>query len=161
MTEKILNTLVNLGFELEKLEDVGYGFQYEGINYIWMPGISDETFLNIGIPTIMEKSDVDEATFYQLINQVNSVLKYVKANTIGDSLWLFYERELYDEHEDIEGIISRMIVCLEASLVMFRMLAQKVTGSMDDETEEDDDDNGSDDFVDDMEDLNEERENIE
>lgn len=160
MKEKIFNTFQSLGFLLEKLDDFGYKFQYERILFIWIPDNDDEEFLCIGTSGLVEKSEMDEATFYKLLNNLNETLKYVKVYNFGDSIWLFYERELYDEHEDIEGIISRMVVCLEASLVMFRMLAQKVTGSMDDETEEDDD-NGSDDFVDDMEDLNEERENIE
>ena len=41
MKEKILNALRELGFELEEMENFGYGFRYEGINYLYMPNDDD------------------------------------------------------------------------------------------------------------------------
>ena len=37
MKEQILNVFATLGFQLEEMEGFGYGFQYEGINYLFMP----------------------------------------------------------------------------------------------------------------------------
>lgn len=120
MKEKIMNAFQALGFVLDELDDFGYGFEYEGINYIWMPDEEDEAFLYIGIPGILDKSDVSETALYQLIDKANATLKYVKVNTFGDSVWLFYERELYGENEDLEHILSRMLLHLDASLQNFR-----------------------------------------
>ena len=135
MTEKILETFKSLGFELEDLEEIGYGFQYESINFIWMTN-EDTKFLNIGIPGVLDKKDGDELMFYQLIDKLNGTFKYVKVNTLGDSMWLFYERELLDSDENLEEIISKMVVHLEASLEMFRMILKEANENSDENTYE-------------------------
>ena len=50
MKEQILNTFAAMGFQLEEMEGFGYGFRYEGINYLYMPNDDDEDFLNIAVP---------------------------------------------------------------------------------------------------------------
>lgn len=121
MKEKIFETLRTMGFEVEEMEDFGYGFQYEGINYLYMPNDEDEDFLSISIPAIMDCDDVSSEVFYQLMDKLNSTLKYVKANKFGDSMWLFYERELYGG-EDLEKLLTHMILHLEAGITFFRNL---------------------------------------
>ena len=138
MKEKILNALVALGFDLEQLDDFGYGFQYEGTNFIWMPNDIDESFLNIAIPAILEKGDTDDNNFYELMNMLNSNMKYIKANTLGDSLWLFYERDVYDENEDLERILTRMIVHLHGSLMEFRKAICEANKDSGDDSDNDD-----------------------
>jgi len=119
MKEKILSVLATLGFQLEEMEGFGYGFQYEGINYLFMPNEDDEDFLNIAVPAILEITDDNEHATCMLMDKLNSTLKYVKANKLGNSMWLFYERELYGG-EDLEKLVSRMILHLEAGMVFFR-----------------------------------------
>lgn len=121
MKEKILETLRTMGFEVEEMEDLGYGFQYEGKNYLYMPNDEDEDFLSISIPAVMDCDDVSNELFYQLMDKLNSTLKYVKANKLGDSMWLFYERELYGG-EDLEKLLAHMILHLEAGITFFRNL---------------------------------------
>lgn len=41
MKEKILETLRMMGFEVEEMEGLGFGFRYEGINYLYMPNDED------------------------------------------------------------------------------------------------------------------------
>lgn len=137
MKEKILNALVALGFDLEQLDDFGYGFQYEGTNFIWMPNDNDESFLNIAIPAILEKGDTDDSNFYELMNMLNSNMKYIKANTFGDSLWLFYERDVYDGNEDFERILTRMIVHLHGSLMEFRKAIYEANKESSDDSDND------------------------
>lgn len=103
MKEQILNTFVTLGFQLEEMEGFGYGFRYEGINYLYMPNDDDEDFLNISIPAIVEVAEDNAQPALMLMDKLNSSLKYVKANRMGDSIWLFYERELYGG-EDFEEV---------------------------------------------------------
>lgn len=55
------------------------------------------------------------------MDKLNSTLKYVKTNKLGDGMWLFYERELYGG-EDLEKLLSRMILHLEAGINFFRNL---------------------------------------
>ena len=108
-----------MGFEMDDLEGLGYGFQYEGKNYLYMPNESDEDFLNIALPAVLDIDDESNVAFYQLMDKLNGTLKYVKANKLNDSMWLFYERELFGG-ENLEQLISRMILHLEAGSVFLR-----------------------------------------
>ena len=82
MKEQILNTFAAMGFQLEEMEGFGYGFQYEGINYLYMPNDDDEDFLNIAVPAIVEINDENIHAAHLLMDKLNSTLKYVKANKL-------------------------------------------------------------------------------
>lgn len=140
MKEKILNVFETLGFQLEEMEGFGYGFRYEGINYLFMPNEDDEEFLNIAIPAILEINEDNVHAAHMLMDKLNSTLKYVKANKLGDSMWLFYERELYGG-EDLEKLVSRMILHLEAAMNFYRNAMTNIKnelGNSDDDTPSDD-----------------------
>lgn len=140
MKEQILNVFATLGFQLEEMEGFGYGFQYEGINYLYMPNEEDEDFLNIAVPAIMEIYDDNSHAALMLMDKLNSTLKYVKANKLGDSLWMFYERELFGG-EDLEKLVSRMVLHLEAAMIFFR----KTIADIQNELEKDDESTSTDD----------------
>ena len=144
MKEQILNVFATLGFQLEEMEGFGYGFQYEGINYLFMPNEDDEEFLNISVPAILEINDDNLHAALMLMDKMNSTLKYVKANKLGDGLWLFYERELFGG-EDLKQILSRMILHLEAGLMFLRRAmasSEEDSGSASEVTDSDTDTDG-------------------
>ena len=126
MKEKILNTFATMGFQLEEMEGFGYGFRYEGINYLYMPNDDDEDFLNLAIPAILEVTEDNTNAALMLMDKLNSTLKYVKANRLGDSIWLFYERELYGG-EDVE----KLILHLEAAINFFRNAMANIKNELD------------------------------
>ncbi len=95
MKEKILDAFKALGFEMEELEAFGYGFEYEGKHFLYMYNEDDEDFLNLALPAVLDMDDEDNVGFYQVMDKINGTLKYVKANKLNDSMWLFYERELF------------------------------------------------------------------
>ena len=130
MKEQILNTFAAMGFQMEEMEGFGYGFRYEGINYLYMPNDDDEDFLNIAVPAIVEINDENAHAAHMLMDKINSTLKYVKANKLGDSMWLFYERELYGG-EDFEKLLSRMILHLEAALNFYRNAMANIKEELD------------------------------
>ena len=113
MKEKILDAFKALGFEMEDMEGLGYGFEYEGKHFLYMYNEDDEDFLNLALPAVLDIDDENNVAFYQVMDKINGTLKYVKANKLNDSMWLFYERELFDG-EDLKQILSRMILHLEA-----------------------------------------------
>ena len=119
MKEKILEAFKALGFELEELEGMGYGFQYEGKHFLYMYNEDDEDFLNISLPGVLDIEDENDTTFYHVMDKLNGTLKYVKAYKLNDSMWLFYERELFGG-EDLKQVLSRMILHLEAALMFLR-----------------------------------------
>lgn len=142
MKEKILEAFKALGFEVEDLE-IGYGFQYEGKHYLYMPNDEDEDFLNISLPAVLDIDDENNVTFYQLMDKINGTLKYVKANKLNDSMWLFYERELFGG-EDLKQILSRMILHLEAGLMFLRRAMASSEEDSDDASEVTDSDSDTD-----------------
>jgi hypothetical protein len=125
MKEKILEVFAELGFKLEQMDDFGYGFSYEGTNFIIMLNSDDEEFLNICVPGIYDFEEESPLTFIELMNKINSTLKYIKAYELGKSIWLFYERELFGD-EDLMKVISRMILHLEAGLMFSRKAMSEI-----------------------------------
>lgn len=119
MKEKILEAFKALGFKMEELEGLGYSFEYEGKNFLYMYNEDDEDFLNIALPAVLDIDDENNVGFYQLMDKINSTLKYVKAYKLNDSMWFFYERELFGG-EDMTQILSRMILHLEAGFMFLR-----------------------------------------
>lgn len=140
MKEKILEAFRDLGFKLEEEEGMGYCFNYEGLNLLYMYNESDEEFLNIALPGIVEVEEDRMLQICALLEKINSTLKYVKTYMFGYSVWLFYERELFGE-EDLMTVISRMILHLEAGLVFARKAMAEIeetmtNGSSDDITDD-------------------------
>lgn len=119
MKDKILEAFKALGFEMEELEGIGYGFEYEGKHFLYMYNDDDEDFLNISLPGVLDIDNENDTTFYQVMDKLNGTLKYVKAYKFNDCMWLFYERELFGG-EDLKQVISRMILHLEAALMFLR-----------------------------------------
>lgn len=136
MKEKILETFENLGFNLEYNDTLGYSFFYEGINLLYMYNEDDETFLNISVPGIYDLEDGKEA-YDVLKEKINSTLKYVKAYTLCNSLWIFYERDLLG-NEDLEEVIRRMVLQLAAALMFARDVIDKIENGESDKTTDDD-----------------------
>ena len=131
-----MDTLAELGFKLKAVDEIGYGFSYEGVKYMYMNHDNDEKFLNISIPAVYKLEDDSDCMYYKLMNMINTNLKYIKAYELGNCIWLFYERELYGD-EDLMTLVSRMILRLEASLKM----VQKTFDELKSNAEENDEDN--------------------
>lgn len=137
MKEKILAAFENLGFNLEDIESLGFSFNYEGINYLYMYNEDDENFLNISVPSIYDLEKDNKEEYEELKEKINSTLKYVKAYTLGDSLWIFYERDLLG-NEDLEEVIRHMILHLAAALMFARDSIEKIDNGESDEGSDND-----------------------
>lgn len=142
MKEKVLEAFKALGFEMEELEDLGYGFSYEGKKYLYLPNEDDDEFLNLAIPSVWDEEDDELVSQSELIEKINSTLKYVKAYKMMESIWLVYERALLSE-EDLEPVIAHMTIHLDcAHAFLCKQTAEAMKG---DEEEEDENTNVSDD----------------
>ena len=137
MKEKILEAFAELGFKLEQMDAFGYGFSYEGTNFIFVPNANDEEFLNISVPGVYDCEGESPLTFLELMNKINSTLKYIKAYEVGKSIWLFYERELFGD-EDLMTVISHMIVNLDAGLAFVRKAVAEINSNEEIKSEEND-----------------------
>lgn len=171
MKKKILEAFRDLGFKLEEEEGMGYSFNYEGLNLLYMYNENDEEFLNIALPGIV---DVEEDRMLQicaLLEKINSTLKYVKAYILGNSVWLFYERELIEQRgqsrtcsgcaesgekktegqlfgeEDLMTVISRMILHLEAGLAFVHKAMTEIEETMANDSSDEDAVDGAEEIV--------------
>lgn len=133
MKEKVLNALKKLGFETEELSQFGYSFDYEGIHFVWIAS-DDEDLLTLAVPGVLDMEDYSELKFYQLMDKLNSVFKYIKVNEYGDSMWLFYEREIIEE-EDLEQVLPHMVVHLEQALRNLRKAGEESSSEEEQEEE--------------------------
>ena len=122
MKEKVLEALKALGFELEESERNCYEFQYENLYLLYLYNENDEDFMSIACPCSIKKEEIGELAYYQLMDKVNSTMKYIKANDMNDRIWLFYERDICNE-EDLEETLNRIILSLEAG---FNFLHKKL-----------------------------------
>ncbi len=113
MKEQVKSILEELGFQTESVHEY-LGFEYEGLHYLYLYNPNDEDFLNISIPCVMAPDDEDESMLLRIEDQINSKVKYVKANICDDRLWLFYERELFGG-ENMEELITAIIFRLAAA----------------------------------------------
>lgn len=169
MKEKILEAFRDLGFKLEEEEGMGYSFNYEGLNLLYMYNENDEEFLNVALPGIIEVEEDRLLQICALLEKINSTLKYVKAYILGNSVWLFYERELIGQREqsrtcsgcaesgekntegqlfgekDLMTVISRMILHLEAGLALVHKAMTEIEETMAGNSSSDDD--GSEEIV--------------
>ena len=116
---------------------MGYCINYEGLNLLYMYNENDEEFLNIALPGIVEVEEDNMLQICALLEKINSTLKYIKAYMLGNSVWLFYERELFGE-EDLMTVISRMILHLEAELVFARKAMAEIEETMANDSSDDD-----------------------
>lgn len=146
MKEKILEAFGNLGFKLEDAGNGGYSFTYEGLNLLLLYNENDEDFLNIALPGIIEADDGKVLQICALMEKINSTLKYVKANLFGDSVWMFYERELLGG-EDLPQVISRMILHLEAGLQFARKTITEIENTMTKESSDEEAENAVEEVV--------------
>ena len=137
MKEKILEAFKELGFKLEEEEGMGYCFNYEGLNLLYMYNENDEEFLNIALPGIVDVEEDKMLQICALLEKINSTLKYIKAYILGNSVWLFYERELFGK-EDLMTVISRMILHLEAGLSFARKAMTEIEETMTNDSSDDD-----------------------
>lgn len=135
MKKKLLEAFDSLGFKLEEEENLGYSFTYEGLNLLFIYNEDDTDFLNIALPGIFEAEEGKVLQVCTLMEKINSTLKYVKAYLFGNSVWMFYERELFDG-EDLPLLISRMILRLEAGLQFARKTIVEIENTMTSESSE-------------------------
>lgn len=131
MKQKILDALKSLGFKVNDLGENGfYGFRYESNNLMYMYNEHDEDFLNIAAPFVQEIDPDNELLYYQLMDNINSKLKYVKAYRMENDVWLFVEHELM-ETDDLNAVLMSMIAQLDMGVTIFHDALAKIEADED------------------------------
>lgn len=132
MKENVVKAFQTLGFTLEKKDDSLYCFTYEEMSM--MLSLDEEyKIMSIHIPCVMERSDAeDELAFYNIINELNSRKAFVKAIDVNGTLWLSYDRDMFNiSQEDLQRTITRMILCLESTMSFFLDMYTEINNGKD------------------------------
>lgn len=124
ITELIIKQLEEMGFELKEVPEIGYVFQYEESNMLFMPDEDDDSFVRFSLPHIYDVTDDNMTMLLEIINELNVTLKFIKVCALHDGVWVIYEHRFYagDNLEDLLGHILRL---LQFTAFMFQ---KKVNG---------------------------------
>ncbi len=129
--EIIIDELKAMGFEPVELDDIGYRFKYDGVNYLYAPNENDEQFLRIVIPNLQEVTDENRVAVLEAMQETNLMLKYAKVCILyGDSVWAIYEHR-FDSTENLTDLMEHIISVLNTTQrVFYKMMnGEEVVGS--------------------------------
>lgn len=112
--EKILNGLKNLGFRLEEVPEIGYSFIFEDLNIIFTVDENNQEIVNLALPYIYEGNDENRVILLDIANEMNLCMKYAKTVLRGNSVWVTFEADVYNE-ESIEPTLQLGVYSLQAS----------------------------------------------
>lgn len=140
MKEEIFTAFKELGFTLTPTGETWQMFEYEGVAFVVrQDDDDDESFFCMAVPQIADFENYSLPVICALNECVNSTIKYVKANVISESVWLFYERELIEDEINFEEVISHMVQRLMASYIFAVKKINELKELLDSgESEEDD-----------------------
>ena len=132
MNEKIMSTMIQLGFDLKELDDDVYEFSYEGVGFLLITQ-DDDDFVQFCISFGHVGGSLPVLDYYKLLNTFNSTYKYIKFIENHELLFLCYERQIFSG-EDLNETIPSMIFQLENVFrSIFKMLHELEDDQTDDE----------------------------
>lgn len=137
MKEKILEALCDLGFKTEECEGLGCAFRYEGLNMLYLNNDDDNSeFLSIAVPGIYECGEEPCKMMHAtaLNERVNYTLRYVKAYILHGNVWLFYERAVLSENEDLRLVLSHIVQHLAMAYFFAGKVIEEIEGAKPDDS---------------------------
>lgn len=115
----VLEKLCSMGFEPTLVGDIGYVFNYEEVNFLYMPDDDDDKFLRIAIPQMFEVTDENRIAVLEAMHETSLLLKYAKVNIMFESaVWALYEHRLVTS-KGIEDLLEHVIQVLHATAMVF------------------------------------------
>lgn len=117
--EIVLEQLRAMGFELIEVEDMGYIFKYEGVNFLYMTDDEDDKFLRIAIPHLFEVTQENRTAVLEAIHETSLILKYVKLFVMCDTaVWAVYEHYLLSA-DNLPQLLEHILRGLETAVEVF------------------------------------------
>ena len=148
--EIIADKLETMGFEPKRLGDDIFVFEYNGMKLLLVNEKDNESFLSISVPQFNEFADEEKIVIYEIVNQINTMLRYVKLIVENNNVNAVYECKLMS-CDDIEDLLEYMIKALEIAVDVFIMKLKGVDISFlnqDDDDDDDDDESNTDSVAD-------------
>lgn len=117
--ESVLNALKVLGFEPEEIDEVGYGFKYEDVRFLYAVDDDDTTCVTLMVPRVFEFTPENRAATVDAMVKLCAEVKYVQPSILfDDEVWLSYQHFL-GEDEVTPELLEHMIRLLSFATYSF------------------------------------------
>lgn len=121
--EKTIETLYRLGFAPEELDnEMGYRFDYEGMNLLYTAEDDDANSIMFMMPGIFDITDENRMKVLETMVGLCAKMKFVQPVIMLDSVWLQYQHYMEDGQEPTETLIEHMIRVLAISTLQFHRI---------------------------------------
>lgn len=91
MTDRIVDSLTAMGFELRLQEGVGYLFDFGYYSFAYMLSDDNERLIRIVVTHLYSVNEENRLAVYQAMNVTSLTINCVKPIVIKDSVWMLYE----------------------------------------------------------------------
>lgn len=116
--ELILEQMQIMGFELVKIEDGCYLFEYKELKCLLRTDDDNEEFLSVSIPVFDEFTDKNKMTVYETTNLINTLVRYVKLTIQEEHVSAIYEHRLAD-NDDLEELLEDIVHALSTAVYVY------------------------------------------
>lgn len=116
--ENVLNQLQSMGFDPIEIPGLGHRFEFEDVNYLYMPDDDDERFLRIAIPRLLDVTDANRVAVLNAMQETGQVVKYSKVCMMYEAPWAIYEHRL-SSSEDLDDLLEHIIHLLKITASLF------------------------------------------
>lgn len=121
--EKTIETLYRLGFAPEELDnDMGYRFDYEGMNLLYTAEDDDANSITFMMPGIFDITDENRVKVLETMVGLCAKMKFVQPVIMLDGVWLQYQHYMEDGQEPTDTLIEHMIRVLAISTLQFHKI---------------------------------------
>ncbi|MDE6811572.1 MAG: hypothetical protein K2J15_04400 [Muribaculaceae bacterium] len=132
--EKTIEILYRLGFSPEELDDdMGYRFDYEGMNLLYSAEDDDANSITFMMPGIFEISGENRVAVLEAMFKLCAKMKFVQPTIILDSVWLQYQHYMPDVAEPNEVLIAHIIHVLAVATAKFHQIINNEDNESDDQ----------------------------
>lgn len=118
MTDRIVDSLTAMGFELRLQEGVGYLFDFGYYSFAYMLSDDNERLIRIVVTHLYSVNEENRLAVYQAMNEIAQTVNYVKPMMVESSVWISYEHRQVEDC-DIDKVLEFMIRTLLTAATLF------------------------------------------
>ena len=109
MSKEVINEFQKLGFIVDHVHENVYGLTYELIKLVYRVYPEDKHFIDVGMP--FDISHISRTSAYELANELNVRLKFIKSYVYNDNLWVSCERDI-SRVQNISAVVKDIVHCM-------------------------------------------------
>ncbi|MCR4878065.1 MAG: YbjN domain-containing protein [Bacteroidales bacterium] len=123
-SEMVFEYLKEQGFCPKVDEDGDIVFKFQMLTFVYFEDDDDERFFRFGVPNIFQVTDDNRMMVLEAVNELNTMIKVVKAFVVRNSVWLSTE-SLLDGTPQLDDIVPRLLDILFHARLKFAQLIEE------------------------------------